>query len=352
MHGDERRRFLAIGLASLAASLPGCGGGGGGGEDGRRSASAGSTPSASDALSGEVEAPVPPVPASELFIGDISHEAIGCFAAFDTSRPSFAEPNATLAVSNLRDSLAYDSAHDVLYALGASSLLVYANASMLETDAAPSRVLPLPSDWVWGTAVAVDATRDELYVAGARRYDGQLLVIQGASASANLLSSARVMTMEAVNAMALDASRSILYVTTATQGVHVFTGIDTATGPVTAARHMLQFHAGGGIAVDATRDRLYVADAFVGVRMMDAASTASQIDRGVLVLPDPRVVAVDPGRDRLYVGAYDRVYVLDHASSLAPGSSVPAAALLGRTGSSFGGFAFRQVPPGPGKPIP
>jgi hypothetical protein len=122
--------------------------------------------------------------------------------------------------------------------------------------------------------------------------------------------------------------------------VHVFPNIDAASGTVFAARHMLLATGVAGVAIDPGRDRLYAADPFGGVTIVNGASTASPVTIGTVAVPNARVVAVDAAQDRLYVGAYDKAYVLDHASSLAAGTLVPAAALVGAPGTSVGGFAF------------
>ncbi|MFI4927309.1 MAG: hypothetical protein ACHP7E_06445 [Burkholderiales bacterium] len=331
------RATLAFALLWM---LVGCGGGGGG------ATSAVGTPAGQTADPGPSQTAVsaPASPAQEqmqLFVTDIGQGTLTALPAWTSISGFSLSAQKNLTISNLRDPLAYDSGRDLLYAMSTASVLVYAHASALTETATPTRTITLPSDWLWGNAMVLDGAHDTLYVAGSRRYDDQVLVVPQASGASGPVAPGRVLTInDGANGIALDSGRATLYVIGATTGVHVFPNIDSASGTVFAARHMLLPIAVTGVAIDPGRDRLYAADPSRGVTIVNGASTASPVTVGTAALPNARVVAVDAALDRLYVGAYDKAYVLDHASRLAAGTSVPAAALVGASGSSVGGFAY------------
>ncbi|MBK6006777.1 hypothetical protein JJB11_11810 [Ramlibacter ginsenosidimutans] len=332
------RATLAFALLWM---LVGCGGGGSGGT------SAVGTSSSQTADPGPSQNAVNTPPASpaqvqmQLFVTDIGQGTLTALPAWTSNSGSSLSAQKNLAISNLRDPLAYDSSHDLLYAMSAASVLVYAQASALTETATPARTITLPSDWLWGNAMVLDGAHDTLYVAGSRRYDDQVLVVPQASGASGPVVPARVLTInDGAHGIALDPGRATLYVIGSTTGVHVFPNIDSASGTVFAARHLLLPIAVTGIAIDPGRDRLYAADPSGGVTIVNGASAASPVTVGTVALPNARVVAVDAAQDRLYVGAYDKAYVLGHASTLAAGTSVPGAALVGASGSSVGGFAF------------
>jgi hypothetical protein len=330
-----KQNFMRATLAfAMLWSLVGCGGGGGSSSSG-----SGSGSSAVGSLSGQTAGPAQVQ--MQWFVSDVGHGALAALPAGTSSSGPSVPAQVILAISSLRDPLAYDSSHDQLYAMAAATVLVYDRASAITATAQPARTITLPSDWLSGDAMVLDAAHDTLYVAGSRRYDSQVLVVPQASGASGPVVPSRVLTItDGARAIALDSGRATLYVIGATTGVHVFPNIDTASGTFSATRHMLLSTTVSGVAIDPGRDRLYAADPFGGVTIVNDASTASPVTVGVVALLKARVVAFDAAQDRLYVGAYENAYVLDHASSLVAGTSVPAAALVGTTGTSVGGFGF------------
>jgi hypothetical protein len=339
-----KKFFLRATLAfALLWMLVGCGGGG----SSSGGTSAVGTSSSQTADPGPGQTAVNTQPASpahvqmQLFVTDSGQGKLGALPAWTSISGFSLSAQRSLTISNLRDPLAYDSGHDLLYAMSAATVLVYAHASAITETATPARTITLPPDWLWGNAMVLDGAHDTLYVAGSRSYDDQVLVVPQASGASGPVVPSRVLTItDGAHGIALDPGRATLYVIGATNGVHVFPNIDAASGTVFAARHMLLATAVTGIAIDASRDRLYAADPFGGVTIVNGASTASAVSIGTVVLPNARVAAVDAAQDRLYVGAYDKAYVLDHASSLVAGTSAPGVALAGGPGTSVGGFAF------------
>jgi len=124
--------------------------------------------------------------------------------------------------------------------------------------------------------------------------------------------------------------------------VHVYTNVDTASGALTPARVVSGVVSASGLAVDTARDRLYVADVSAGIRFVGSASASSTTTAGTVPIPNAHFATVDAANDRLYVGAYDKAYILDGASALVDGT-LPKAAVgaLAPAGSSIMGFAFR-----------
>lgn len=340
--GVRRGRFIAGVIASLAlAACGGGGGGGGGGGDATAGASSGldqgTAPGGSDTTGGTGTTSGVK---HALFVTDTGNSEL---AVFDSLTPGVGSSlsGSVISVTQLKGAIAYDGQRDLLYVASAASVLVFAGASTMAANSTPTRTISLGSDFLWVNALRLDATADVLMVSGERSFDSQLLVIEQASTASGAAAPARTMTFnDHLRDFAVDTSRAILYGLTSAVGVHVYTGIDTATGVQQPSRHMLQnLFSTQALALDATSDRLYVTDTTAGVHIVDNAST-TPVATVTLALANAYSVALDAAHDTLYVGAYDKAYVVAGPSHITGATTAPAASLVASSGTAIGGFAF------------
>jgi hypothetical protein len=304
-------------LAGLAAllTLSACGGGGGGNSGGN------------------------PGSGNVLFVADIGHNTVAAFPDLNPPAGSVVSGD-TFSVSLLGPSLAYKADTDELYVASGGSVAVYSNASRAKGSPLPARTITVPGVDLVGTPVIyLDKIQDVLYVGGARAYDGAIVAINHASTASGSVIPNRTMTIgDGVNFFTVDPTHSVLYVLNSLSGVHVYQNVNTANGAITQSHAWSG--AGTGLAVDPALDRLYVSDPSSGVRVVNQASTSSGYPAGTLAIPSAKYVTLDATNDRLYIGAYTSAYIVNSASSLGLGSSVPAALTLAPAGSSIAGFAF------------
>src|SRR5215471_6452267 len=280
---------------------------------------------------------------SVLFVADIAHGAIGGFANADPAAGSMLAGRVISGVTGLGGNLAYDESRDSLYASKGGTVVVFDHASLASGAAAPSRTLtPSGSSFVT-LSLFLDKSTDQLYVGGDRQSgDGAVLVFANASTVSGTKAPDRTMVVPiGVHTFTLDASRSILYVLGAITGIHVYENANTASGTLSQARVIGGFTSATGLSVDTGRDRLYVADVFAGIRFIaDASSPSAAASPDGVPIPNAHFATVDAAHDRLYVGAYDKAYILDDASTLTNALPASAVGALAPAGSSIAGFAF------------
>ena len=280
---------------------------------------------------------------SVLFVADIAHGAIGGFADADPAVGSMLAGRVISGVTGLGGNLAYDESRDSLYASKGSTVVVFDHASVASGAVAPSRTLMLSGSSFVALSLFLDKSTDQLYVGGDRQSgDGAILVFANASTVSGTKAPDRTMVVPiGVHTFTIDASRSILYVLGAITGVHVYENANTASGTLSPARVIGGFTSATGLSVDTGRDRLYVADVFAGIRFVaDASSASSAASPGGVPIPNAHFATVDAAHDRLYVGAYDKAYILDDASTLTNALPASAVGALAPAGSSIAGFAF------------
>ena len=259
--------------------------------------------------------------------------------------------------------IAYDSARDELYVLvdwlGQPPVLrvdVYAHASTMRAGATAARSIAL-SNFIDATTLALDTAHDRLWVAGMRTSyanDGaEIDVFEHASTLGGTPpADRRIQNIESIQAMALDATRSILYtVGGITNGAaYAYTGTDTLASGAKPA-YTLTGAGSYGISLDVARDILYLPDVFTGLTIVHGASTGAAATSINVPFTSAgwqlNTAAVDSAHDRLYLGAYNQAYVIDNASTLtsaatlpAPAASAPATVATGDYPVSIWGFAF------------
>jgi len=322
------RGARALVATALFGTLSACGGGGGESTNGNGSSS-------------------PYV----LFATDLSS---GTIAAFTTLDPSAGQSLTAHIVKTQEGGtgIAYDAVHDDLYALRVDARLtvttvdVFAHASTMVNGAAPSRSIQVPG-FREDSAIAIDTTRDEVWVAGTTDSTGnnlgRLAVIAHAStASGSVTPSRDISGLPNFVTFALDRVHAVLYLGGGGGGPHGIYVYENASALVTGTPPTRTINGVDGrapflMAVDEQRDILYVPDTSTGLGIVRNASTSTQT---VAKLAVPCLtVAVDSAHDRVYVGAYSNAYVFDNASTLGASSTVPAVAVQA-TGASIWSFAF------------
>jgi len=180
----------------------------------------------------------------------------------------------------------YDASHDRLYVgEGGAKFWVFEPASQLTDGTA----LALASRSLSGlagpvTGLALDATKDRLFVLNGAANDIRIFDNASTVSGANSTAGGRTVTGPATGltgstwGLALDERRQLLYASTAT-GVLVFDNLDTLTGDRPPVRQLTglpasQYHA---LVLDSTRDCLYVTGGETAdeVRIFENASTFS-----------------------------------------------------------------------------
>lgn len=328
------RAAKALVSAVVLAWLAGCGGGGGAG-GGSAAAPSGGAPSSNSGAG---------APVHRLFVSDFAQGKVAMFSAATPTGASFAaQPLLSLPMPR---ALAYDGGRDLLYVASGSGIEVHPDARTLAAGAAPGRRIELPAEVLWINDLQLDAANDVLYVAVSRQYDGQVLEVRDASTWSGAVAPVRAITVnDGADRLAIDLSRDLMYVGNGVIGVHVFTGFAAASGVVWPARTLLGVQPIGGLALDVARDRLYVATGGSGLdpgglAIVGTASTATPVATATLALPGLAAVTLDAANDRLYVGGYDKAYVLEAASGLGAASPLPDPAVLATpNASAIAGFA-------------
>ena len=288
-----------------------------------------------------------------LFATDLSS---GTIAAFTTLDPSAGQSLTAHIVKTQEGGtgIAYDAVHDDLYALRvdahltATTIDVFAHASTMASGAAPSRSIQVPGFRVGVDAsIALDTTRDELWVGGSTDSTGNDLgrlavVAHASSANGSVTPSRDIGGLPNFATFALDRLHAVLYLGGGGGGPHGIYVYENASAlvtgtPLTRTINGVDGRAPALMAVDEQRDILYVPDSTAGLGVVRNASTATQT---VARLAVPCLtVAVDSAHDRVYVGAFSNAYVFDDASTLTSSSTVPAVAVQA-AGASIYSFAF------------
>ena len=188
-----------------------------------------------------------------------------------------------------------------------------------------------PSDtlWVYGRNQS-----GEIALAG-----GSLVKISSASGFSGQVSAADTMTVRigsASSSFDYDAGRDVAYATGVEDlsgnllpGVSVFSAASTnfAGSGLLQPTGTIAIPGAVDVAHDATRDILYVADAQQGLWVVQQASSATPVLVGPIAMAQVDSVSVDVVADRLVVGAGTSAYVFDHASALTATSAFPSAAV-------------------------
>lgn len=347
---------VLFGLWILLAA--GCGGGGGGGDAGSAAASNDSAAApAREAVPqtgadlGTVAAPTA-AGVAKLFVAD---RANGVIATFESTAPAGSSlDQAPLVQVPGVTRIAYDDTRDILYASsGLDVVLVFRRASRLGAQPSASRTIRLPAGAAGIVGLHLDEENDVLYVGAGGTHEGRVFVFSAASSESAGATPNRTLTLSSsLNAMAIDTARALLYATDSSPGVLVYPGLDSVDGAIRPARRVLTNASASSLAIDATRDRLYLADVFAGVHVVDGMSQVEPFTPGpftgptfppfaaTIAIANAFEVAVDAGDDRLYVGAYDKGYVLEGASRLQQATPAPAVAVVGPEGAAISGFAY------------
>ena len=314
-------------LPGLALSgfifLAGCGGGGDGG-----------TP------------PPQPASGSVLFVAAGGTPAMLSYNNADSvtggAAPNRTVSGATTTFNGLRG-LAIDLARDQLYVAnsGGNAITIYANARAANGNTAPSRT-------VGGAATTLnapsglyfDVAGDRLYVAntGANAvavYDNAGAIDGNVAPTRSLTTSG---TLTAPSRLAVDTTRNLLYVVNGDGRILVYAAAATASGAVAPVRIWSNGELVGasGVYVDPVGDRAYVSNTGSNsILIFDGASTAtgavpptrSLVGVGTN-LNQPRDLFVDIGNDRLYVAnsGGNQILVFDNASTVT-GSPTPTRVL-------------------------
>ncbi len=251
--------------------------------------------------------------------------------------------------------LAYDARNDRLFAsAGESGVWVLDGAKNLsgQLPASTRRIVStVPVEW-YGLPI-YDRDHDVLYVIGSGHQGSRLLAFANASTLNGTVTPTRVLSSAGdFHDLAIDFGRSIAYVST-DSGIAVVSDIQNAQGTFVPARTFaLQSGARPSIlSLDASRDRLYMTDGSDSTLIHVVSNASSRSGANVpstkVSFPSVTDVTVDTANDRLYVGGYGQIYIVNGASGLttstSAGTSTPLPAgtvvLKGNIGMNLLGFA-------------
>lgn len=321
------KRAARFAVASMAVGVLVACGGGGGGDGGPGPGGGGGTQ--------------PYV----LFASD----NIGDLAAFTTLSPAAGTAITAHLVEKIQytgNTMVYDAGHDELYLLyenvssPAVQLQVFAHASTLKADAAPSRTLVLP-DLFYGEHMVLDTQHDRLWITGSDvQHISAIGVYDHISTASGTVAVSRLINAGSHD-IAVDAGRDILYLNSFGNEVEVYLNASTLHGSIQVDHVIRGMSSSDGIVLDATHDRLYTRDTGgSNVYVLQNASTTMTGTQSTIALPTGTYLmslAVDGAHDRLYAGAQDAAFVIDNVGTLsgaAPAVKVPA------TGVVVTAFAF------------
>ena len=297
-------RLTRLLLVILVASSGGCGGGG-------------EPPSP----------PPPPPPASKAFVADSGQAAIG---SSSNSNPSpgpvtvdriIQGPN-TMLTGSLFD-LGLDTANDRLYVSDSFSILVFNSASTATGNIAPSRIVSMRSSG--GPAAQyqglyLDTVHDRLYVTVVPYY---VYVFDNVSSLTNAAPARIITTSNDATYLfdvAIDTTKDVLYVYGLGAGsltqIAVYDNASTRSGSVSADRMIsIGDSLGSGPAVgmftDPANDRLY-APRLGQVLVFDSASTKNGAV-GTTVIPTRTITLPVAAMSDVFVEVTsNRLYTLDN----------------------------------------
>ena len=246
--------------------------------------------------------------------------------------------------------LDYDARNDRLFASAGMYGVWVLDGAKNQSGQVPDSTRRIVSadnvEWYWRTIY--DREHDVLYVHAYLYPQGsRLLAFANASKLNGTVAPTRVLTFTGdVHDIAIDFGRSIGYVST-DKGIEVIANIQSAQGAFVPARSFtLQSSTHPRtLSLDASRDRLYVTDTYDDYFIHAISSASSRSGTGVPTakasFPWVHDITVDGTNDRLYVGAYDQIYILNGASRLPTSSSLPAGTLVlkGNIGMNMIGIA-------------
>jgi hypothetical protein len=327
-------RLSALALVALAAS---CGGGGGGG--------------------GPPPPPPPPSPPSKAFVADSGFAAIGSSSnAMPSPGPVAVDriiqgPN-TMLTGWLFD-LGLDAANDRLYVSDFLSILVFNNASTATGNIAPSRIVSMRTGGgpdLQYQGLYLDTVHDRLYVTVVPYF---VYVFDNVSSLSHAAPSRIITTSIDASYLfdvAVDTTKDVLYVYGLGAGsltqIAVYDNASTRSGSVSADRMItIGDSLGSGPAVgmftDPAHDRLY-APRNGQVLVFDTASTrngtvnTTAIPTRTITLPvsDMSHIFVELGADRLYAVDNRGINIIESASTV---TGIPTGGLrvVAASGSAY-----------------
>jgi DNA-binding beta-propeller fold protein YncE len=266
-------------------------------------------------------------------------------------------PDRTLsgASTTLNDprAVAIDMPRNQLYVANTSSnsILVFNTARTVNGDAVPDRTITntAPTLLSLPTSIYLDVANDRLYIASSGNdailiYDNASTVSGDIAPDRELVGAAT--TISGPTGVALDATRDRLYVTNINNQILVFANAGSTNGNIapvgTISGASTTLNNPGALYVDPVEDRLYIANtANNSILVFEDASAANgdvTPDRTLVgaatLLSQPRALFVDLGTNRLYVmnGTGNTVLVFDAAATVT-GDTAPARTLSLPAGS-------------------
>ena len=327
------RKFAVLLLLALAAA---CGGGGG---DGASSPvfGAGSKVFAADEVNGAVGSTENsnPTPGSTVAITRI------------ISGPNTLIPPGPPCFGCL-PSLALDSGRDQLYVSSSNGVLVFNNAGTAAGNIAPARTLTSVGGGT-GRHIQLNTASDILYVSTPA---GSILRIDNASAATNVTLASRTLTLnpfagagtDVITDIALDPTRDVLYVGLSRNGggrVGIIGGISgRASGLVALDAEIAVNAITPSITVDGPRNVLYLSGLqSAQILVFDNASAlvAGALPNRTIQLPPVTTqyrLFIETTNDRLYASGMNRVVILNGAST-ANGAVTAAVAQLSTMNSDL-----------------
>ncbi|WP_124459590.1 hypothetical protein [Variovorax sp. KBW07] len=276
--------------------------------------------------------------------------------SFQTQNPAPGTTPQAKVISGIQgflgEALAYDAANDRLYASSGPDILVFDKASALSGAVPPTRTIqPTGTGIMFFSNVAFDKATDTLYLAGSAQYQDVLAIIGNAStASGSVTPNHRYAVASGSRGFTIDTQRKLLYGLGSTIGVFVFdltalqemVGANPTINQAVRVMAIPALNVMTGLSIDQARDRLYIAGTGkLGV--IDSASTTSGNAANQSFNIPAHSATFDPSNDRLYVGAANSAYIINNASALKSGSTLPATVVVGNNPQInyfVGGFAF------------
>lgn len=323
-----RRAAQAAVAACAFGALAACGGGGDGGSS-----------------SGNPGGPSGNASPYVLFASTYGSGAIAAFTTLSPAAGSALSANVVETVPFSGYSISYDTTHDDLYSLysdiSKSKVMVFAHAATLKAGAAPARTLML-ADFQFASMLVLDTANDRLWVTGSDMNSrGLIEEFEHASTLNGTPTASHSMRITSLT-FAVDSGRDILYTNSYANEVEVYLHASTLSGDVSPDRKIINVDTGNELSLDASRDILYSAGGGHEVVALHGASTATTGPGTTITLPAGSSLTsnavIDPGHDRLYVGAQDGAYVIDNASTLVTGSTL--ATLVQAPNTVVQSFAF------------
>lgn len=280
----------------------------------------------------------PPQPASGsvLFVAAGGTPAMLSYNNAD-SVTGGAAPNRTISGAattfNSLRGLAIDLARDQIYIAnsGGNAITIYANARSANGNTAPSRTIVGAATTLNApSGLYFDVAGDRLYIANTGA--NTVAVYDNAGSADGNVAPTRSLTspgtLTAPSRLAVDTTRNLLYVVNGDGRILVYDAAVTVSGAVAPGRVWSDSELTGasGIYVDPVGDRAYVSNAgsnriliFDGASTATGAVTPSRALVGVGTnLNQPRDLFVDIGNDRLYVAnsGGNQILVFDNASTV------------------------------------